>query len=111
MTYTHGATRNQPAATLSRYAASIAQARAHLCGLSEQVAAAKAAADAARQIAVKERLKRGVAYTPMTPEQFRAEAERSYEYAMKTHPENATEGKRRLAEVMAEAYEIHQEAA
>lgn len=111
MGYVHGSTKKSPLAVLNTFEARINQARNHLLGLERQIAHSKSEAVRVRHIALRARLKNATTYQPMTPEQFRAEAERSYAYAMKVHPENATEGKRRLAEVMDEAYKIHQEAA
>lgn len=111
MGYVHGTTKKNPLAVLNTFEARINQARNHLLGLQQQINVSKSEASRVRQAEIRARLQHATRYQPMTPEQFAAEAKRSYDYAMRIHPENAFEGKRRLAEVMAEAYESHKEAA
>ncbi|WP_341394038.1 hypothetical protein [Arthrobacter sp. G119Y2] len=111
MTYVRGASKAQPTRVLRSFEVQIIEARNHLIGLQRQIAASKSEASHVRQLALRARLRNAVPYRPMTPEQFQAEARRSYDQAMRLHPENVLLGSQRLAEATAEAYETERAAA
>lgn len=111
MSYVHGASKVQPTRVLRSFEVQIIEARKHLIGLQRQIAEAKTEAAQVRQIAVRSQARRGFAYRPMTPEEFHTEFQRSYDLAMRLHPENALQGTRRLAEAAAEASGIWSAAA
>ncbi|GAA3289153.1 hypothetical protein ACFFON_15325 [Arthrobacter citreus] len=111
MSYVRGASKVQPFRVLRSFEVQIIEARNHLIGLQKQIAESKAEASQVRHIALRARLRSAVEYRPMTPEQFQAEAQRSYDHAMRLHPDNAELGRFRLAEATAEAYETERAAA
>ena len=111
MSYQYGTSKVQPFRVLRSFEVQIIEARNHLIGLQRQIAESKSEASQVRHIALRARLRNAVAYKPMTPEQFQAEAQRAYDQAMRLHPDNATLGRFRLTEAAAEAYETERAAA
>lgn len=103
MRYVHGASKAQPTRNLRSFEVQIIEARKHLMGLHRQIAEAKTEAAQARQVVVRSRARRGFTYRPMTPDEFQTEFQRSYDLAMRLHPENVFMGSRRLEEASAEA--------